>query len=201
MAVSDTDPGIAVPAVVALVASTGGLRAVTATLAGLPADLPAAVVVLLHQEPGRPASALTDLLADPSALPVAVAAHGDALRAGEVLVIPPGRHLLVTPEGRVSVFASGAFPPHRPSADLLLASLATAVGRRAIAVVLTGQGHDGATGATAVHVHGGTVLATSEATSTSPSMPGATAGRDHITDEVVALEDLPDRLAVLAALV
>lgn len=184
---------------IALVASAGGLEAIAATLEDLPEDLPAAIVVLIHQEPGRPDAVLGDLLARRSALPVAVAVDGDGLRPGTVAVVPPGTHALVTCDRRLSLIEAGDFPPHRPSADLLLASMATALGSGAVAVVLSGGGHDGATGATAVHVHGGTVLATSEATSAVFSMPDATIRRDHAIDAVVDLADLPGALVPLVA--
>lgn len=80
--------------------------------------------------------------------------------------------------------------PSRPSADLLLTTLAVAAGPSACAVVLSGGGHGGATGATAISRLGGTVLATNEATSTVSSMPRATFERDDIVDHVVALDEL-----------
>jgi two-component system chemotaxis response regulator CheB len=184
--------------VVGLAGSVGGLRAITAVLEALPADLPAAVLVLIHQEPERE-SHLTEILARRSRMPVTTAQDGAPLRPGHVLVIPPGRHLLVTPERRTAIIISGVFPPNRPSADLLFATLATATGPDAIAVVLTGHGHDGATGATAVHTLGGTVVATDEATSEVFAMPEATIGRDHAVDHVVAETDLPPLLVRLVA--
>jgi two-component system chemotaxis response regulator CheB len=102
------------------------------------------------------------------------ARDGDQLTPGRVVVAPAGQHLLITSELRLALIESGAFPPSRPSADLLLTTLAIAAGPRAIAVVLSGTGHDGATGATAVHRFGGTVLATDEASSQSFAMPSAT---------------------------
>jgi two-component system chemotaxis response regulator CheB len=65
-------------------------------------------------------------------------------------------------------------------------------------VVLSGKGHDGATGATAIHRFGGTVLAADAASSDAFAMPSATIGRDQVTDHIVALDDLP---AVLITLV
>jgi two-component system chemotaxis response regulator CheB len=62
-------------------------------------------------------------------------------------------------------------------------------------VVLSGGGHDGATGASAIHRFGGTVLASSEATSTHFSMPQATIDRETVIDEIVALSDFGDLLA------
>ena len=184
--------------VIALVASAGGLAAVSEVLAGLPADLNAAVVVLIHQQPGRE-SALAEVLRRRSTLPVETAQDETALRAGIVVVAPPGKHVLIAPGPTLSLIVSGAAPPSRPSADLLLATLATACGRRATAVVLSGGGHDGATGATAVHHFGGRVLASSEPTSEHFSMPLATIGRDAVTDRIVALNDIAGLLASTVA--
>jgi two-component system chemotaxis response regulator CheB len=177
--------------VVALVASAGGLEAVSRVLQGLPGVLDAAVVVVIHQSPDRE-SALVYLLGRRSRLAVAVAQDGALLRAGVVVVAPPGKHMLVTRGPRVALIVSGAVPPSRPSADLLLTTMATACGAHATAVVLSGGGHDGATGASAIHRFGGTVLATSEATSTHFSMPHATIDRDRALGQVVALDDMAD---------
>ncbi|MBB4693417.1 chemotaxis protein CheB [Paractinoplanes abujensis] len=70
--------------------------------------------------------------------------------------------------------------------------------RRVIAVVLSGQGNDAATGATAVHHFGGTVIATSTETSTAPAMPEATINRDSITDHVVPLGGVAELLLAMA---
>lgn len=120
-------------------------------------------------------------------------------RAG--VVVPPGTHLLITPDGEIpktALIVSGAYPPNRPSADLLLATLATAVGARAVAVVLSGGGHDGATGATAVHVCGGTVLATDETSSRHYSMPLAAIERDDAVDRILPLDEIAGALDELA---
>lgn len=162
-------------------------------LSGLPDELPAGVIVPLHAAPDRE-SLLPPILQRVSALGVQAAAEGDRLERGRVLVAPAGRHTLVTPALRIVLIASGAFPPSRPSADLLLTTLAVAAGERVIAVVLSGEGHDGATGATAVHRFGGTVLATDEASSSSFAMPSATITRDHAIDHIVHLDDLPATL-------
>jgi two-component system chemotaxis response regulator CheB len=194
-AVSSTAPSDGVP-VVALVASAGGLDAVSRVLGALPESCGAAVVVLIHQAPDR-ASELVELLGRCSALPVVAAENGGVLRAGRVIVAPPGKHLLVTPAMCCALIASGAAPPSRPSADLLLTTLALAAGTRAIAVVLSGGGHDGATGATAIHAFGGTVVATDEVSSSSFAMPQAAIARDDAVDHVVALDDVAALLASL----
>jgi two-component system chemotaxis response regulator CheB len=182
--------------VVALVASAGGIDATTHVLAGLPRELAACVLVLIHLPPDRE-SFLAEILARAGALNVDAARDGDALAAGRVLVAPPGRHMLITTDHRVALIASGAYPPSRPSADLLLTTLAIAAGPRAIAVVLSGEGHDGATGATAIHRFGGTVLATDRASSQSFAMPAATIERDNAIDRVIDLADVPGLLTTL----
>jgi two-component system chemotaxis response regulator CheB len=126
---------------------------------------------------------------------VVPAEHEGPLRAGRVQVIPSGRHLLVTRDQTTALIVSGAFPPSRPSADLLLATLATACGPRAVAVVLSGNGHDGATGATAVHDLGGTVVASDEATSEVFAMPAATIAREQAVDHVLGVQAIGPWLA------
>lgn len=183
--------------IVALVCSAGGLNALTQVLAPLPADLPAAMIVLQHMEPAR-ASSLDELLANRTALPVAFARDGDEFHAARVLIAPPGHHSIVGPEARLVLIESGAAPPYRPSADLLLTTLAVAYGRRVIAVVLSGRGNDAATGVTAVHRFGGTVIAASVETSAHPQMPEAAIGRAGAVGHIVPLEEVA---ALLVAMV
>ncbi len=142
---------------------------------------------------------LPDILRRISPFGAEAARDGDALAPGRVIVAPAGQHLLITGDLRAALIPSGALPPSRPSADLLLTTLATAAGPRAIAVVLSGKGHDGATGATAIHRFGGTVLAMNAASSEWFAMPSATIERDHATDHIVALDELPALLIARAA--
>lgn len=182
--------------VIALVCSSGGLDALTSVLAPLPADLSAAVVVVQHTPPDAP-EVLAAILDRRTALPVRAAGEGDRLTPGRVLVAPPGRHMLVAADDTVALIPSGARPPYRPSADLLLTTLATAAGARVIAVVLSGHGNDAATGATAVQHFGGTVIVASPQSSTAPAMPEATIGRDHATDHVVAVDEVAPLLVAM----
>jgi two-component system, chemotaxis family, protein-glutamate methylesterase/glutaminase len=191
------DPARADWPVVALVASAGGIDALRRVLCELPSDLPASIIALLHISPDHE-SVLPEILRRVSPLGAEPARDGEALAPGRVIVAPAGRHLLITADLRAVLIRSGAFPPSRPSADLLLTTLALAAGPRAIAVVLTGKGHDAATGATAIHRFGGTVLATDAASSEWFSMPSATIERDHTVDHIVGLDELP---ALLVALV
>src|SRR5690242_9785063 len=98
--------------VVALVCSTGGLDALTRVLGPLPADFPAAVLVLQHIDP-EAFSSLPSILARRTALTVLSATDGLSLRPGQALVAPPGRHTLVTSQGTTALIESGARPPYR----------------------------------------------------------------------------------------
>jgi two-component system, chemotaxis family, protein-glutamate methylesterase/glutaminase len=174
--------------IVALLASAGGVDALSRVLAALPANLPAAVLVVLHQAQTR-ASVLVGILGRRTELTVAEARQDTVLRPGLVLVTPPGRHLLVTPAGRVSLVDSYHSPRPRPSGDLLLATLAVACGPRVLAVVLTGQGFDGHAGVQAVHQHGGTVFAQDEATSKYFDMPAAAITTGGV-QQILGLDDI-----------
>jgi two-component system chemotaxis response regulator CheB len=183
--------------IVALVCSAGGLGALSAVLRSLPADLPAALIVLQHTAPQH-LSLLDAILQRRTRLKVRSAREGDRLLPGRILVAPPGRHTLITAQTTIALIPSGPLPPYRPSADLLLTTLAVAAGPRAVAVVLSGQGNDAATGATAVHYFGGTVIATNAQTSTRSAMPAATIARADITDHVVDLDDVAALLITIA---
>lgn len=179
--------------VVAMVASLGGLEALSEVLAALPAGFPAAVLVLQHLESGR-VSRLPQILARRTPLPVRAAADGDALQAGTVYVAPSGRHLSI--HGR-ALALTDTDPVHfsRPSADVLLDSLAAAAAP-VVAVVLTGRGRDGAAGSALVRRSGGTVLAQDRGTSVNFGMPGA-AVRAGGVSEVLPLEAIAPRLVEL----
>jgi two-component system chemotaxis response regulator CheB len=184
--------------IVALVCSAGGLDALTQVLTDLPADLPAAVIVLQHQSPDH-RSDLAVLLDNRTSLPVDPARDGGPLLPGRVYVAPSGQHTVVAADETIALVPSGALPPYRPSADLLLTSLAVSFGERVIAVVLTGRGNDAATGASLVHRFGGTVIACTVATSAQSDMPQATIDRVHHVDHVTALDEVAELLRSLVA--
>ena len=174
--------------VVALVSSAGGLDALSRVLGPLPSTFPAAVIALQHTSPTGPAH-LAAILERRTALPVRFARDGDPLAPGQVLVIPPAAHMLIGTDAVVRLIDTGNLPPARPSADLLLCTLAVALGPRAVAVVLTGGGSDGSLGAQAMHAFGGHVLVQDEASSQQYGMPGATVdadspGRPHPLDDI-----------------
>src|SRR5258706_9750067 len=142
--------------IVAVAASAGGLRALMKLLSALPSDFPAAVTVVQHLDPTH-RSLMADILGRHSLLAVKHAEEDDLIQPGTVFVAPPDRHLLANADGRLSLSRTELVHFVRPSADLLFESVAASYKDRAIAVVLTGTGSDGAAGLQAVKKMGGTV--------------------------------------------
>jgi two-component system, chemotaxis family, protein-glutamate methylesterase/glutaminase len=181
--------------IVALAASAGGLNALSQVFAALPKDFPTAIVVVQHLDP-RHRSLMADILAKRTPLHVRQAAEGDVLAAGTVYIAPPNRHLLVNPDGTLSLSQSELVHFVRPSADLLFESTAASYRERAIAVVLSGTGNDGAMGVRAIKKMGGTVIVQDEQSSQFYGMPLA-AARTGDVDFVLPLEEIPRALVTL----
>jgi two-component system chemotaxis response regulator CheB len=181
--------------VVALASSAGGIAALSEILSSLPGDFPAAIVVVQHLDP-RHRSLMADILRRRTALEVAQAAEGDHVRPGTVFIAPPDRHLLVNPDGTLSLSQSELVHFVRPSADLLFESVAASYRRRAIAVVLTGTGSDGSMGIGAIKKMGGTVIAQDKASAEFDGMPAA-AIRSGNADFILPLEEIAPALVTL----
>ena len=183
--------------IVALAASAGGLKALTELLAALPRDFPAALVVVQHLDP-RHRSLMAEILGRRTALLIKEAREGDALERGLALIAPPNRHLLVNPDRTVSLSQSELVHFVRPSADLLFESTAASYKERAIAVVLTGSGRDGAMGVKAIKKMGGTVIVQDEKTAEFFGMPGA-AQQTGLVDFILPLAEIAPALRTLLA--
>jgi two-component system chemotaxis response regulator CheB len=181
--------------VVALAASAGGLTALSTLLAGLPIGFPAAVVLVQHLDPRR-RSLMAEILSQRTSLPVKQAEEGERLRPAMVFIAPPDRHLLVNPDGTLSLSQSELVHFVRPSADRLFESVAASYKGRAIAVVLTGSGTDGATGVRAIKKMGGTVIVQDEKTAQFFGMPGAAIQTGH-ADFILPLDEIASALVTL----
>jgi two-component system, chemotaxis family, protein-glutamate methylesterase/glutaminase len=181
--------------VVALAASAGGLTALSQLVSGLPGDFQPAVVVVQHLDP-RHRSLMADILSRRTPLRVKQAEEGDCLTSSTVYIAPPNKHLLVNPDGTLSLAQTELVHFVRPSADLLFESVAASFQERAIAVVLSGTGSDGAMGSRAIKKMGGTVIAQSEASAEFPGMPNAAIGTGSV-DFVLPLEEIAAALITL----
>lgn len=180
---------------VAVASSAGGLAALSRLLESLPADLPAAVMVVQHLDRRHP-SLLADILNRRTEMRVVQAWDGMALRDGLVATAPPDHHLLANEDGTVSLTRSALVHFVRPSADLLFESVAAAYGCDAVAVVLSGTGRDGAMGTVAVKETGGWVIASDQQSSEFFGMPGAAIDRGAV-DEIIPLDQIAARLEEL----
>src|SRR5262249_16940995 len=181
--------------VVALAASAGGVQALARVLTGLPGDFPAAVVIVQHLDP-RHRSLIADIFGRRTSLKVKEAEQGDTIQPGVVYTAPPDRHLLVNGDGTLSLTRTELVHFVRPSADLLFESVAAAYKDRAIAVVLSGTGTDGAMGLRAIKKMAGTIIVQNENTSEFFGMPAA-AIETGTVDFVLPLDEIPHALKTL----
>jgi two-component system chemotaxis response regulator CheB len=180
---------------VVLAASAGGVMALSEVVRGLPPDFPAAVAIVQHLD-RRHRSLMADILGRRTQLRVKQAEEGDRLEAGSVFIAPPDRHLLVNPDGTLSLSQSEMVHFLRPSADLLFESAAASYRNGVIGVVLTGTGQDGAMGVTAIKKMGGTVIAQEAETAEFAGMPQAARQTGNV-DFVLPLAEITDALVRL----
>ena len=157
--------------VIGICASVGGPQVLMRLLEALPADYPIPILVVQHIAAGF-TDGLVHWLDQTVVVPVGIAAPGAPSGAG-VWFAPEGAHLTLAGSGRLALDRHTVAGRYRPSGDVLLTSIATAAGRRGVAVVLTGMGHDGAAGTAAVHAAGGFAITQDEASSAIYGMPKA----------------------------
>lgn len=157
---------------VALVGSHGSIPVLRDILNRLPVDFPAALFVALHMLPNKP-SLLADLLSKHTKLKIAAPRQGEYIRSGAVYITIPDYHMLVTAYGTINYVYARKVNFARPSADVLLESIAKYFKKKAIAVILSGFGNDGAQGARIIKSMGGSIIAQSKETCLATGMPNA----------------------------
>jgi len=163
----------AVVDLVVIGASTGGPQALARLLGALPRELPVPVAVVLHMPVGYTAP-YADRIDGECALDVLEARDRLVLVPGLVAFARAGMHLKIEREAAGLVARLDTKPAatlHTPSVDVLFESAAAVLGRRVLAVVLTGMGSDGLEGARALHAAGASILVESESSCVVYGMP------------------------------
>jgi two-component system chemotaxis response regulator CheB len=173
---------------VVIAASTGGPAAVMRVVAGLPKDLQAAVLLVLHM-PAAFTSQFTIQLAEVSRLAVKEAESHEAPQPGVIYLCPGANHLRISSTGKIALDGGPRIEGYRPCADVALESAAAFARPLTLAVVLTGMGNDASKGVQAVKAAGGHVIVQDEATSVIFGMP-AEAIKTGSVDEILPLDQI-----------
>ena len=199
-AVAAARRGAAAEMLVAIGASTGGTEAIRQVLVALPAGCPP-ILITQHMPSGFTLSFARRLDAL-CAVKVKEAEHGDPLQPGCAYVAPGGATHMRVQRGRcgyqIALDDSAPVNRHRPSVDVLFSSLAQcAIGQRALGVILTGMGKDGARGMREMHDSGAYTIAQDEASCVVYGMPREAVAAGGV-DEVLPLAAIAARIVSLA---
>ena len=181
--------------VVAIGVSTGGPPVVQQVLSSLPENFPASIVIAQHM-PAAFTGPFAKRLDSVSKITVKEAETGDVLRPGHAFVAPGGKHIVLDQKvSRVDVVVTEqpADALYKPSANVLISSVAQAVGKRGLGVILTGMGSDGCEGVRDLKERGGRALAQSDSTCVVYGMPKAIVD-ENLADEIVDLDDMAESI-------
>jgi two-component system, chemotaxis family, protein-glutamate methylesterase/glutaminase len=181
--------------IVVVGASAGGVEALRTMVSRLPADLPAAVFVVLHV-PAIATSVLPAILRRAGDLPADHAVDGAEIERGCIYIAPPDHHLLIQP-GFMRVNRGPKENGYRPAIDPMFRTAAATYGSRVVGVILSGVLDDGTAGLAMVKTHGGHALVQDPASALYPMMP--TSAIDAAEPDLVAVpEELAEVIAQLA---
>jgi two-component system chemotaxis response regulator CheB len=158
------------PGIVVIGVSTGGPPVLQAILAGLAKDFKFPVLIVQHISKGF-TQGLADWLGNTSALPVMLGRHGDLLSPGRVMLAPDDRHMEVGADEQIVLTEDAPDQGLRPAVSRLFYSASAVYGPRAIAVLLTGMGSDGAREMLNIKDRGGVTIAQDEGSCVVYGMP------------------------------
>ncbi|MCB2408685.1 chemotaxis protein CheB [Hymenobacter lucidus] len=156
--------------VIVIGASAGGMPALSQLVAQIPADLPAAILIVQHFAADSSGQHLVDRLARQTDLRCRLPIDGERIEPRTLYLAPPDRHLLVK-DGHVLVTKGPRENHYRPAADALFRSAAAYYGPNVIGVVLTGMLHDGTAGLEFIKRSGGLTVVQDPVEAEFPSMP------------------------------
>jgi two-component system chemotaxis response regulator CheB len=157
-------------------------------LKDLPAELPAAILIVQHITQGFE-QGLMEWLGTNCKLPMRIPADNEEIELGTIYVAPSNLHMTVEASGRIRLLDGPPVNGLKPSGTVLFESVAKVFGERAIGVILTGMGSDGALGIKAIKEAGGFTIAQNESTSVVFGMPQVAIQLGKV-DEVLALENI-----------
>ncbi len=180
--------------IVVIGTSLGGLRALSALLGALPADLALPLAIVQHRAPGS--SGLAEFLQRSSALPVVEVEDKQPIAAGRAYLAPPDYHTLVS-GARFALSTDAPVRHARPSIDVLFESAAADYGPAAVGVILTGASDDGAAGLASIRQRGGLGLVQDPSDAACAVMPRAALAGG--ADRVLPLAELAPALCALAS--
>jgi two-component system chemotaxis response regulator CheB len=192
--------GTCQPSIVGIGVSTGGPAALRKLLPQFPASFPIPIVIVQHMPPIF-TKTLADELNKRCPLEVLEGADGMAVIAGRAIIAPGGRQMRVERNDHAAFVRLTDDPAERncrPAVDYLFRSLATAYGRHALGVILTGMGDDGLRGCQEMKEQGSQILAQDEMSSVVYGMPRAVA-EAGIVDYVTSIDGIAARLNDVAA--
>jgi two-component system chemotaxis response regulator CheB len=194
--VAGTVPGGRVR-VVAMAASTGGPAALQTIFSQLPRDFPVPILVVQHIAAGF-VDGLAAWLSAAGPIRVKIAQADEPIVPGTAYLAPDDLQLGLTSHGRIVLAPEPKIGGFRPSASFLFESAARALGKGALAVVLTGMGRDGVEGLRRLKSAGGRIVAQDERSSVVFGMPAAAIDAG-LADEIVTLDEMAGRLLALVA--
>ena len=177
--------------VIAIGASTGGPDAIAKLIAAVPADLPP-ILIALHM-PANFTGAFAQRLSHIGLVEAVEARDGMELHNGLVVIAPGDRHLLLSGQPgkwHAQLDDAPALRHHRPSVDRLFRSVAEQAGPRALGILLTGMGDDGADSLVLLRQSGGMTFAQDEQSSVVFGMPHEAIRRGGV-ERVLSLDEIP----------
>jgi two-component system chemotaxis response regulator CheB len=189
------------PRVLLIGSSTGGPQALNHVVAQIASVLERAPVLITQHMPPTFTAILAEHLARVAKCPVREALDGEAINAGTIYLAPGGKHMKVARRDGIAVIAIDDGPLVnfcKPAVDPLFSSAAAVWGPKVLALVLTGMGADGLSGAKAIVAAGGSIVAQDEATSVVWGMPGQVA-HAGLCSAVLPIKEIAPRIARLFA--
>lgn len=183
--------------IIAIGASTGGTQALQSILTELPPDTPP--IVIVQHMPEHFTKLFADRLNELCRIEVKEAEDGDIACPGRALIAPGGYHMLLKKNGGgyyVQVKQGPLVSRHRPSVNVLFKSVAICAGDKALGVILTGMGNDGAEGMKEMHDTGALNIAQDEQSCIVYGMPKEAVAHGGV-DHVVHLDNIPETILKL----